>query len=579
MDAEQHPDIKRAWYLGNTTVREAQRLRAGLTVLAASPLNGNLEGRERETAFALLLNDTEVLRIQREAGEDISDLGRKWRAAMMQLGFITPDSERLRENGFRDVLPYSVTENGRRLIESESLPAQQECFLRSLLAYQLPSPLEKFAAHGPFNPLRTVLATMTELQRAKSEQFLSKHEMSAVELVTNREEMRRAVERILHYRGELDRVALPRERHDIDDRFLESANARQSTGTLMDYADSNFRYLRLTGLFRQEGKRLGLAPHRRTLINGILGRPFEPLDGKDYLAKLWQGAELPTDNRETAIAEARETAAALETAGVAVHLPPDLDQRNVPDIQRELHDLEEQLLRSREKHYANEQRKQWENIAEYLDALILERRPVPPKEAPAYFEWAIWRAFLAINSLISEPWECRNFQVYEGEEPFESFLPVGCARSGKPDLIFEFENFALVVEVTLTSSSRQEAAEGEPVRRHVARHVDEFAKKNKPVYGLFISVSLDTNTAETFRLAKWYRPDDSEVFLQIVPLTLQQFTNLFKGAFSQSGSMDYMLIETLLRDCLADINSPAPVWKRSMNQRVEKFIASRFQSG
>lgn len=579
MDSEQRTDNKRAWYLGNTTVREAQRLRAGLTVLAASPLNGNLEGRERETAFALLLNDTEVLHIQREAGEDISDLGRKWRAAMMQLGFITPDSERLRENGFPDVLPYSVTENGRRLIESESLPAQQECFLRSLLAYQLPSPLERFAAHVPFNPLRTVLATMTELQRAKSEQFLSKLEMSAVELATNREEMRSAVERILRYREEVDRVALPRERHDIDTRFLEGANAKQSTDTLMDYADSNFRYLRLTGLFKQEGKRLGLAPHRRTLIDGILTRPFEPRDGKDYLAKLWQGAELPTDSRETAIAEARETAAALEAAGVAVRLPRDIDQRSVPDIQRQLHDLEEQLLRSREKRYANDQRNQWENIADYLDALLFERRLVPPKEAPAYFEWAIWRAFLAINSLVSEPWECRNFQVYEGEEPFESFLPVGCARSGKPDLVFEFENFALVVEVTLTSSSRQEAAEGEPVRRHVAHYVAEFAKKNKPVYGLFLSVSLDTNTAETFRLAKWYGPEDAEVYLQIVPLTLQQFTNLFRGAFGRNGSMDYMLIETLLRDCLADINSPAPLWKRSINQRVERFIASRFQSG
>src|SRR5258708_35393363 len=325
----------------------------------------------------------------------------------------------------------------------------------------------------------------------------------------------------------------------------------------MDYADSNFRYLRITGLFKQEGKRLGLAPHRQTLIQGILAKAFAPLDGKDYLAKLWRGAELPTDNREAAIAETQETAKALQSAGVAVKLPPDLHRRSIPDIQRELHDLEEQLLRSRERRYASEQRNQWENIAEYLDGLLLERRPVPPKEAPASFEWAIWRAFLAINVLWSEPWECRNFQVYEGEEPFESFLPVGCARSGKPDLVFEFENFALVVEVTLTSSSRQEAAEGEPVRRHVARHVDEFAKKNKPVYGLFIAVNVDTNTAETFRLARWDRPDDSDVFLQIVRLTLQQFTNLFKGAFSRSGSMDYILIETLLRDCLADISSPS----------------------
>ncbi len=577
MDAELRTDIKRAWYLGNTTVREAQRLRAGLAVLAASPLNGNLEGRERETAFALLLHESEVLRIQRELTEDISDLGRKWRAAMMQLGFTTPDSKRLIENGLSDVLPYSVTENGRRLIASVSLPAQQECFLRSLLAHQLPSPLEPFAVPAPFSPLRIVLATMTELQKAKSERFLSKLEMASVELVTSPNDIPAVVERILRYRTEIGRVEQTNQRHEIDDRFLESANARQSSETLMDYADSNFRYLRLTGLFKQEGNRLGLAPHRRTLIEGILARPFEPRDGRDYLSKIWQGAELPTDNREIAIAETRETASALQSAGVAVRLPPDFGQRSISDIQRELHDLEEQLLRSREKSYANEQRNQWENIATYLDALLSGRRPVPPKEAPAYFEWAIWRAFLAINSLVSEPWQCRNFEVYEGPEPFESFLPVGCARSGGPDLVFEFETFALVVEVTLTSSSRQEAAEGEPVRRHVARHADEFAKKNKPVYGLFLSVSLDTNTAETFRLARWYRPDDSEVYLQIVPLTLQQFTNLFKGAFGRNGLMDYMLIEALLRDCLADVNSPAPVWKRSINQRVERFITNRLQ--
>ncbi len=567
---------RRAWNLGNTTIREAQRLRAGLTVLEPSPLNGNIEGRERESAFALLLHENEVLRIQRELTEDISDLGRKWRAAMMQLGFITPDPKRLAENGVTGVLPFSVTENGLRLIKSKSLPAQQECFLRSLLALQLPSPVEPFPVSVPFSPLRIVLATMTELQKTGEDRALSKLEMAAVvELITDSSEIPAGVERILRHRKEREKVGQSNQRHALDARFLEDANSTQSSATLEDYADSNFRYLRLTGLFRQEGNRLGLAPHRRALVEGIFARAFEPREGKDYLAKLWKGAELPTDDRKVAIAETRETATALASVGVAVQLPPDLDQRSVPDIQRELHDLEEQLLRSRERSYASAQRNQWENIVDYLDGLVLGKKPVPPKEAPAYFEWTIWRAFLAINSLVNEPWNCRNFEVYEGPEPFESFLPVGCARSGGPDLVFEFETFALVVEVTFTSSSRQEAAEGEPVRRHVARFVDSFAAKNKPVYGLFIALSVDTNTAETFRFAKWYRADDSEVYLRIVPLTLQQFTNLFKTAFSKSGSMNYALIEALLRDCLADINSPAPMWKRSISQSVERFITNR----
>jgi hypothetical protein len=105
MDNQKQPVEKnRAWYLGNTTVREAQRLRAGLTALAGSPLEGNLDGRERERAFAILLSDAEVVRIQRGPEEDFSDMGRKWRAAMMQLGFITPNSERLAENDLSRVV-------------------------------------------------------------------------------------------------------------------------------------------------------------------------------------------------------------------------------------------------------------------------------------------------------------------------------------------------------------------------------------------------------------------------------------------------------------------------------------------
>ncbi len=95
-------------------------------------------------------------------------------------------------------------------------------------------------------------------------------------------------------------------------------------------------------------------------------------------------------------------------------------------------------------------------------------------------------------------------------------------------MIFEFEDFVFVVEVTLTSSSRQEAAEGEPVRRHVAKYVDDYELKGKRVYGLFIANNINTNTAETFRIGVWYRNDDSQLSVQIVPITLEDFSNLFE---------------------------------------------------
>ena len=84
-------------------------------------------------------------------------------------------------------------------------------------------------------------------------------------------------------------------------------------------------------------------------------------------------------------------------------------------------------------------------------------------------------------------------------------------------MAFEFEDAVIVVEVPLTASSRQEAAEGESVRRHVAQYAEV---SNKTVYGLFIAVQVDSNTAHTFRSGDWYLPDDCKLSLDIVPLTL-----------------------------------------------------------
>ena len=79
------------WHIGNTTVRTPYRLREALRVLEGSPLNGNISGNAQENAFAELLHMNGVLDAPRvEEGRDASDLGRKWRAALSQLGFITP---------------------------------------------------------------------------------------------------------------------------------------------------------------------------------------------------------------------------------------------------------------------------------------------------------------------------------------------------------------------------------------------------------------------------------------------------------------------------------------------------------
>lgn len=128
-------------------------------------------------------------------------------------------------------------------------------------------------------------------------------------------------------------------------------------------------------------------------------------------------------------------------------------------------------------------------------------------------------------------------------------------------MIFEFDDYLLVVEVTLTESSRQEACEGEPVRRHVA---DCLKGCPKPVYGLFVAAKIDTNTAETFRVGTWHYTDDARVQLGIVPMTLTDFEAFFTRMFTK-GKPDARHVRDFLVACLKRRDAGyAPDWKRAI---------------
>ena len=125
----------------------------------------------------------------------------------------------------------------------------------------------------------------------------------------------------------------------------------------------------------------------------------------------------------------------------------------------------------------------------------------------------------------------------------------------------------MAIEVTMSGGSRQEAMEGEPVRRHVANLIAEYP--GKKIHGLFVANRIDTNTAETFRNGIWYFRDDAKVDLNIVPVTLGQFKDWFESIFD-SGVHENGEVVSLLTDCgaLKD-GCDAPTWK----SRIESEIA------
>ena len=340
-----------------------------------------------------------------------------------------------------------------------------------------------------------------------------------------------------------------------------------------DYADTNFRYLKATGLFKSSYTSILLDEDKLYIAEEISQHFWHPKDLTEYYQGLCDGAPLPTDDITVAKQTASIFAAKLAEYNISVSTEELNSITEVADINAKRYEFEEQLFKIREKEFAAYQTNCTDEIIAYLDLLISNKKSkkleddieidIPSSDRPAYFEWIIWRAFLAINSIINPPWESRNFKIDS------DFKPISHATSGSSDLIFEFDDFILVVEVTLTQSSRQEAAEGEPVRRHVANYVQKYSHSNKKVFGLFLAIKIDINTANTFRVGEWYLPDNSLIHVDIVPATLADFKALFEAGSNQPNII-LSILKALLIKCRSESSKLAPEWKN--------LISNHFQS-
>ncbi|MBV5322480.1 MAG: AlwI family type II restriction endonuclease [Ilumatobacteraceae bacterium] len=561
------------WHLGNTTVRSPFRLRDGLIALSHSSLQGNLRGREQEIAFRRLLGDGGIV----ELGDDESySVGRKWRSALNKLGFLYPEVPITSGIVQTEVGPIdTITPNGWRLIRAETVPAMQECFLRALAAHYIPSLLEQRFGFSVFSPVRHTLAVMLALALQTGESRLNFIEMAlVVQLSSSDDALADIVARVLELRAR--RMASPNKKQfDRHERDAAAVLHGYVASTFNDYADTNLRYLKATGLVQSKGRGISLVPEKHVFIEKLVQDRDVPATDRLYLAALCQGATLPTDNKDSALAvlddllqQLKQLGIPFDTTGKPTETPA--------DIAAIRHQIDGLLSEHKEEQYAARQPFEWHEIVAFMELLRTRKAKktlangdeieVPKAEAPAYFEWVLWRAFLAINSLTNKPYEARRFKIDQ------DFLPVGTAPGNGPDLIFEFADFVLVVEVTLTDNSRQEAAEGEPVRRHVADLVlHHAAQSGKQVYGLFIANHIDSNTAETFRIGCWYTRADDKMRLDITPLTLDQFKTYFAAMFG-ADRVQASLIRELLDLCshLRPAHE-APAWKTE----ISKIVAQR----
>ena len=468
-------------------------------------------------------------------------------------------------------LPDTITPNGLRLVRAETVPAMQECFLRALAVYYIPSIVEKkgydFAV---FSPLRHTLRVMRALEKASGDSRLNFIEMALiVQITSNDDDLKTIVASVLKFREQRNK-SVNKKRFDREQRNTAAKTHGYAAHTFDDYADTNFRYLKATGLVQSNGRGLSLGAERKVFVNQLLAMDAAPVSAHEYFAVLCNGAALPTDDAPTARLVLDDLLKQIKTRGIPFSTKAfALD--SAADIAIVRHEIESLLARQNEAHFANAQPGAWEEIAAYME-LIIKRKSgktlangfaieIPRTEMPAYFEWVMWRAFLAINSLYNKPHEARRFKIDQ------DFLPVGTAPGGGADVVLEFSEFVLAVEATLTENSRQKAAEGESVRRHIADLA--LTHKNKSVCGWFIANKIDSNTAETVRIGVWYRKNDERMRLDIVQFTLTQFKAFFEAMF-KSKQNKVALLRTLLDSCGASRPQlDALAWKTEIARVVD----------
>lgn len=554
------------WLVGNTGLRNPVRISDGFKLYAQSPFVGQLIGGKNDVAFTRYLSENGI--INNKQGRDATGShARKWRLMFERIGLIYPDIKR---SGRRqvDLGPIGqITPFGYMFLRADTYPAEQECFLRAMSVEQIPTTTDSGKL---FSPLRWILAVMLELEKRTGSSEITRTEFALWGHTTDPTyDLQYVVENILDLRRRRAAASSKRvfDRNEISER---SKQYSKNKGNFFDYADMNMRYLRITGVLQRKGRGLIIVPTKHVVAEKMAKTTIGSKSLFDTKTTLANGAPLPSDD----LATAKELLASVERMAKDQSVYYDISDLDVDDavaVNIARYRVEDALQLTNEIAYADKQRDQWREIAEYMRLIERgggvtreededSRIEVPKDELPAYLEWILWRAELAIDHMITEPNEVRGFKIDS------DFLPVSTAGGGRGDLCCEYQDFMLVTEVSMSTSSRQEAMEGEPVRRHVSDVIDN---SSCPVYGLFVATKIDTNTAETFRHGVWYDKYDNRRRLDIVPLTLAQFREHFVAMFESKSASPERLRE-LIHECTTrrDILS-GPEWKLYIERTVQ----------
>ena len=293
------------------------------------------------------------------------------------------------------------------------------------------------------------------------------------------------------------------------DKFVKT-----KASNMRDYADACFRYLRATGMVEipQRGHSLSIMPEKKAEVEYFLStvdrKPIYIDDEEKYKEYLFDTAMpvLYSDNRERLLKQV------AEVTGITADLSSETTEK--------LKDIFEEAIITKKTEIVNKQIRSLKEYKDYADVMTVfdDIKKNAFYDTPLMLEWNTWRAMTMLDGGDIKA----NLKFDDKGQPMSN------AVGNMADIVCDYGDFGLSVEVTMQSGQKQYEMEGETVSRHLAKLKRETGKD---AFCLFIAPKINESC-----IAYFYALHTMNIAFYggqsvIVPLELDVFINIVEQSY------------------------------------------------
>ena len=425
----------------------------------------------------------------------------------------------------------ALTPAGRNFLDAD---LSEEAILRQMLKFQLPSPFHKASSKTGkifcVRPYLEILRLIHSLGRLAFDelclfgmQLTDWHDFDKIagkvrQFRIGKERHKGKYKKFLHEtRTQTIKKLFANEIAAGRIKTRESAQAsidkfiKTKAGNLRDYADACLRYLRATGLVTvtNPGRTISIIESRRDEVDFILRTvrrdPVFIDDEAAYCEHLYNAATpvLLTDDKATLERKAVECLAASS--------PSEAKKISANDLKKQIRRAQAVRKQAIIDSQVTELKAftKYDEVIEVFDGI----KSKDVYDPPLSLEWNAWRAMTMMDG-----GSIKANLVFD-----DAGNPLSTAPGNNPDIVCDYGDFIVTVEVTLMSGSKQYDAEGEPVARHLG---DVKASSGKAAYCLFVAPTINPSTVSHFYMLHRTKVKHYGGKSVVIPIALDRFVNM-----------------------------------------------------